>query len=83
MHIDVNFASTLAVHEEPRDLEEGALLGELFDRVTAVAQDALLTIEERDGAPARARVGVARVEAGRAREVDRTIGDRADGQVRA
>ena len=53
----------LAVAQQPRDLEEGRLLGELLDRVAAIAQDALVAVDERDGAPARRGVHERRVVA--------------------
>ena len=37
-----------AVDEEPGDLEVGGVLGELLDRVAAIAQDALLAVDVRD-----------------------------------
>ena len=45
-------ARQVAVQEQVRDLEERAVLGEFFDRVSAVPQNALLTVDERDGAAA-------------------------------
>jgi hypothetical protein len=39
----------LAVDEEVGDLEVGRVLGQLLDRVAAVAQDAGVTIELGDG----------------------------------
>jgi hypothetical protein len=81
----------LPVHEQPGDLEEGAALGQLLDRVPAVAQDALLAVDVRDRAAARPGVRVARVErdhpgrAAQATDVDRHLVLRAaqDGQARA
>ena len=46
----------LAVAQQPRDLEERRLLGELLDRIAAIAQDALVAVDERDRALARRRV---------------------------
>ena len=77
-----------AVDQQPRDLEEGALGGELLDGVAAVAQDPLLAVDEGDGAGAGTRVGEARVEGDQARllaelaDVDRPLPFRAldDGQ---
>src|SRR6185436_16450964 len=69
----------LAVEQQPRDLEEGALLGELLDRVSAVAQDPLLAVDEADGGAARPGVAVAGVERdqarvlAQARDVDRAL----------
>ena len=40
----------LAVDEQVGDLEVGRLLGQLLDRVAAVAQDAGLAVELGDGA---------------------------------
>jgi hypothetical protein len=56
----------LAVDQEPRHLEEVAHLRQLLDRVAAVAQDALLAVDERDRAAARAGVAVAGIERDRA-----------------
>src|SRR5262249_46582498 len=55
-------ARQLALDQQVRDLEEGAALGQLRDVVAAVAEDALLTVDERDRALAGARVGIARSE---------------------
>jgi hypothetical protein len=52
----------LFVDQQVRDLEKRALLGELLDRVPAIAQDALLAVDERDRALAGARVRIARIE---------------------
>ena len=52
----------LAVHQQPRHLEERALLRELFNRIAAIAQDALLAIDEGDRALARTRVAITRIE---------------------
>ncbi len=52
----------LAVDQQVADLGEGGLLGELLDRVAAVAQDALLAVDEGDRARAGAGVAVAGVE---------------------
>jgi hypothetical protein len=46
----------LAVDEEVRDLEIARPLGELLDRVAAVLEDAVRTVEVRDRRPARRRV---------------------------
>ena len=54
-------ARQLALEDQLRDLEEVGLLGELLDRVAAVAQDPLAAVDERDPALARRRVLVARV----------------------
>jgi hypothetical protein len=55
-------ARQLAVAEQVRDFEEVAVLGQLFDRVAAIAQDALVAIDERDCARAGAGVRVAGIE---------------------
>jgi hypothetical protein len=52
----------LALDQQPRHLEERALLGQFLDRVPAVPQDAALAVDEGDGALARAGVAEARVE---------------------
>src|SRR5260221_9375180 len=64
----------LAVDQQVRRLDEVRVLGELLDRITAVAQDALLAIEIRDRARRRARVHVAAVE----RDVARLRAERLD-----
>ncbi len=53
----------LAVAEQPRDLEEAGLLGELLDRVAPIAQDTLVAIDEGDRAPARGGVQERRIVA--------------------
>ena len=50
-----------AVDEQVRRLEERRLLGELLDRVPAVAQDAGVTVDVGDRRRARRRVGEAGV----------------------
>ena len=50
--IELLLRRQLAPDEEIGDLEEGGVLGELLDRVAAVAEDALLPVEERDRARA-------------------------------
>jgi hypothetical protein len=40
--------------EQVRDLEEARVLGDLLDRVAAVLEDALVAVDEGDGAPAAA-----------------------------
>src|SRR6185503_4924972 len=57
----------VAVDEEVADLGEGGLLGDLLDPVAAVAQDALLAVDEGDRALAGAGVAVAGVEGDGAR----------------
>ena len=52
----------LAPDEQVRDLEERRLLGQLLDRIAAVAQDPRFAVEEGDGARAGAGVAVAGVE---------------------
>ena len=51
-----------AVDQQVGRLDEVGLLGELFDAVAAVAQDALLAVDEGDLGLAGAGVGVAVVE---------------------
>src|SRR5205807_4901044 len=51
----------LAVQQQVRRLQERASLGELLDRVAAVTQDALVAVDEADGAAARRRVQEARI----------------------
>ena len=46
----------LAVDQQVRALEVGGLLGELIDRVTAVAQDALVAVDVGDGGATGRRV---------------------------
>jgi hypothetical protein len=45
-------ARQLAVQEQVRDLEVARLLGQLLDGVAAVLEDALVAVDEGDGAPA-------------------------------
>src|SRR4030081_3733630 len=52
----------LAVDEQPRDLEERRVLGDLLDRVAAVAEDAGIAVDVGDGRPGRCRVDEAVVE---------------------
>ncbi len=51
----------LAVDQQIAHLEERAVLGQLFDGEAAIAEDALLAIDEGDLALAAAGVAVARV----------------------
>ena len=51
----------LAPDQQVGDLQEGRALGQLLDRIAAIAEDALLPVEEGDGAGARAGVAVAGV----------------------
>ena len=51
----------LAEDEQVGHLEEGALLGELLDRIAPVAQDPGVAVEEGDRAAARGRVHEGRV----------------------
>src|ERR1019366_398897 len=51
----------LAVTEQPRDLEEIRLPRELVDRVSAVPQDALVAVDERDRTSARRGVHERRI----------------------
>jgi hypothetical protein len=55
--IEVLLVRKLALDDEVGRLEKAALLGELFDRVAAVAQDPLVAVDERDGAAAAGRIG--------------------------
>ena len=77
--IELLAARQLAPDQEVGDLEEGGVLGQLLDRVAAVAKDALLAVEEGDRARAGSGVGVARVvrdQPGRAAQpadVDRVV----------
>src|SRR5262249_18356811 len=50
------------VDQEVAHLEKGALLAALLDRDAVVAQDALLAVDERDRALARARVRIAWIQ---------------------
>src|SRR5205807_10670706 len=60
----------LAVEQQVRGLEEGALLGELLDGIAAVAQDALVAVDVAHRAPARRRVEEPRVVGEEPRVVD-------------
>ena len=76
----------LPVEQEVRDLDEGRLLRELLDGVAAVAQDALLAVEEGDRAGGGGGVqeaGVERHEAGagpQLRDVDPALLLRSHGE---
>ena len=50
-----------ALDHQPRRLEKRALLGQLLDRIPAIAQDALVAVDERDGAATGRRVHQRRV----------------------
>ena len=52
----------LAPDEEVRDLQEGGVLRELFDRIAAVAEDAVFPVEVGDRARAGAGVAIAGIE---------------------
>jgi hypothetical protein len=64
----------LAVDEQVGDLQEGRLLGELLDRITAVTQDPRITVDVRDRRGARGRVD----EAGIVRDVPGLLQERTD-----
>src|SRR5262249_30665897 len=71
----------LALEQEPRRLEEARMLGELLDRVAAVAEDARGAVAIGDAAPGRGRVEEGRVvrhepELAKVRGADRAVGDR-------
>ena len=51
----------LAVDDQVGRLDEGGVLGQLLDRIAAVAEDAGLAVDEGDGALAGAGVAVALV----------------------
>ena len=64
--VELGLVRELAVDEEVGDLEVGALLGELLDRIAAVLEDAFVAVDEGDGAAAPRRVhegGVVRHQA--------------------
>ena len=46
----------LAVPQQPRDFEVAGLLGQLLDRVSAIAENPLVAVNEGDRAPTRCRV---------------------------
>jgi hypothetical protein len=46
------FVRQVAVQQQPGHVEEGRALGQFLDRVAAVAQDALVAVDEGDGAAA-------------------------------
>jgi hypothetical protein len=64
----------LTVEEQVGDFEEARLGGELLDRIAAVTQDAVGTIDVRDGGLGRRRVDEALVE----RRVPRLLHERRD-----
>ena len=51
----------VAIEQQIGRLDEGALLGQLFDRVSPISQDALAAVDEGDRAPAGCRVEKSRV----------------------
>src|SRR5579875_2871675 len=55
-HLEVRGRRQLALDDEVGHLEVVALLGQLLDRVAAVAEDAALAVDVGDGALARGRV---------------------------
>jgi len=59
--IVLSLVGQLAVDQQVGDLEEGALFGELLDRVAAVAEDAIFPVEFGDGALCSAGGGEARI----------------------
>ena len=54
----------LAVDEQPRDLEVGAVLRQLLDRVSAIAEDALIAVDVGDVGLRRRRVDETVIERG-------------------
>jgi hypothetical protein len=60
--VQLLFGRQLSVDQQVADLDEVRLLRELFDRVSAVAQDAGVTVDVSDGALRRGRVDEAFVE---------------------
>ena len=63
----------LTVTKEPRHFEEGRAFGKLLDRVAAIAEDALVAVDECDRAATGSGVQKSRVVAQKARIV-RVIG---------
>src|SRR5262249_25608982 len=63
--LELLLVGQMAVHQEVGDLGETRRL-ELLDRIAAVAQDALVAVDEGDGALARPGVAVAVVKSDRA-----------------
>jgi hypothetical protein len=59
----LRFRRQFAVDQEVGDVEEGGVLGQLLDRVAAVAEDALLAVDVGDRAPAARRIQEGRVVA--------------------
>src|SRR5450631_1150093 len=59
--VELRGAWKLAVEQQVGDLEEGALGRELLDRVSPVLQDAGVTVEKCDCAPAGGRIHEGRV----------------------
>ena len=52
----------LAVDQQVRGLDERGFFRQLFDGITTVAQNTALTVDKSDGALARARVAITRIE---------------------
>jgi hypothetical protein len=59
--LGLGLVGQLAIDQQMGDVEETAVLGEFFDRIPAVAQDASLTIDECDRRPATGRVQERRI----------------------
>ena len=49
--LELRLGGQLAVHEQVRDLEESRPLRQLLDGVPAILEDALVAVDEGDGAP--------------------------------
>jgi len=89
--VEFTRAGQLAVNEQPGRLEEARVLGDLLDRVAAIAEDALLAVDEGDRRAGGRRVDEPRVErgepglAGEGGDVDagRTVGGLQDRELGA
>src|SRR6185295_19290722 len=82
--LDLGPVRQVAVDQQVAGLGELRVAGDLLDRVAAIAEDALLAVDEGDLALARPRVAVARIERDVPRalaklgHVDRLLAFRAD-----
>ena len=82
--LELSRGRKLALEQQVRGLEEARLLGDLLDRVAAVAEDPLVAVDVRDRAPARCGVQVGGIERHQSRPVgarDLTEVGRPDGAV--
>ena len=58
---ELGLVRQLALIQEPRHFKKRRLLGDLFDRISAIAENPLVTVDECDGAAARGSIHERRV----------------------